>query len=345
MLKAGTGPDSTIRVGQVSIRASRHSPTSEGRDISQPRTTANRTYRHEALLWRDVDEFLSSTLPFISDGLAAEEPVMVAVVAERTAWLRDALGSDADDVLFVDMAELGRNPARIIPAWRDFVEQHQAASGSAVRGIGEPIWRGRRAEEIAESQLHEALLNVAVDPDTPFWLMCPYDARLDDEVIEEVYRSHPAVIAGGEYRGSHLYGGRSHVTTVFGQELPALGVPTAELTFTASQPQGVSSFVAIKAYGAGLAADRAANLAVAASELVANSIQRGAVCGTISLWIRDDAVICEVRDAVATSDPLTGRKATGKDHRRGQWVANQLSDLVQLRSTASGTTVRVHAWL
>ena len=39
--------------------------------------------------------------------------------------------------------ELGANPARIIPAWQEFVAEH-AAPGRRVRGIGEPIWAGRR---------------------------------------------------------------------------------------------------------------------------------------------------------------------------------------------------------
>jgi hypothetical protein len=41
-------------------------------------------------------------------------------------------------VKFVDMAKLGRNPARIIPAWQKFVDQH-SGYGRPVRGIGEPF--------------------------------------------------------------------------------------------------------------------------------------------------------------------------------------------------------------
>ena len=47
---------------------------------------------------------------------------------------------------------------------------------------------------------------------------------------------------------------------------------------------------------------------------------------------------------VPVDDPLLGRRApSGEDH-DALWVANQLCDLVQLRSTTSGTAVRVHAW-
>ncbi|MBA3530097.1 MAG: MEDS domain-containing protein, partial [Propionibacteriaceae bacterium] len=255
--------------------------------MTQPLTTkANRTYRHEALLWRDLDEFLAGTVPFIQGGLDAGEPVMVAVINARKESLLDALGPDADDVLFVDMAELGRNPARIIPAWRQFLDDH-SANGEPVRGIGEPIWFGRRPEEIIEGQLHEALLNVAVEPDTPFWLMCPYDVgQLDASVIEEAYRSHPAIVYVEQYRGSTLYGGRNHVDTVFGSELPPLSGTSIDRYFGPDDLRGISSFVAIRSYAAGMRADKAADLAVAVQELASSSIHRGASGGVIRLWAR-----------------------------------------------------------
>jgi MEDS: MEthanogen/methylotroph, DcmR Sensory domain len=184
------------------------------------------SYRHEAFFWRTADDFLASTLPFIRNGLDAGEPVMVAVIAARIALVRAALGKDAVRVHFVDMAELGRNPAHIIPGWQRFLEAH-SKDGQPMRGIGEPIWAGRRREEIVECQLHEALLNVAVDPEVPFWLLCPYNSDLlDDEVIAEAHRSHPVIIDSGAIPGSPLYGGARHVEHFFGAGLPELdGVP------------------------------------------------------------------------------------------------------------------------
>jgi hypothetical protein len=60
-------------------------------------------------------------VPFIRDGWEAGEPVMVAVGPLHMKWLRDALDGRAD-VEFVDMEELGRNPAQIIPAWQQFLD-------------------------------------------------------------------------------------------------------------------------------------------------------------------------------------------------------------------------------
>ena len=104
---------------------------------------------------------------------------MVAIRGSRLPALRSALGPAAAEVLFVDMTELGHNPARIIPGWRRFLDE-RCVDDQPVRGVGEPIWAGRRPAEVAEAQLHEALLNVAVDPDTPMWLRCPYDMDVAD---------------------------------------------------------------------------------------------------------------------------------------------------------------------
>lgn len=55
-------------------------------------------FRHEALLYDGADDFLAGALSFIRDGLAAGEPVLVAVDAEKMQALRDALGLDAERV-------------------------------------------------------------------------------------------------------------------------------------------------------------------------------------------------------------------------------------------------------
>ena len=187
------------------------------------RTRAHETYRHECVLYAGTGGFLDAVVPFVRDGLARQEPVMVAVAEPRLRALRSALGEDAERVVFADMADLGHNPALIIPAWRDFTDRY-SGTGRPVRGIGEPIWATRRPDEIVEAQLHEALLNMAVPPDVPLWLLCPYDtAALDEQVLAEAHRSHPVIVDSGDYRGSTGYGGTVHVEELFGAALPDPG--------------------------------------------------------------------------------------------------------------------------
>jgi MEDS: MEthanogen/methylotroph, DcmR Sensory domain len=305
---------------------------------------AQQSYRHEAFMWRDPDDYASVLGPFVQDGLAAGEAVMVAVVRRHADWLRESLGTQARKVKFVDMAKLGGNPARIIPAWQKFVDQHSGL-GRPVRGIGEPIWAGRRPEEILECQMHEALLNVAVDPKIPLWLICPYDLEgLDPSVISEAHRSHPAVMDGDRYHGNSQYGGRAHVEAMFSSDLPELDGKPAEYSFTPESVDRVFNILTLEAYGAGLWSDKVTDVAATTRRLASCSLRRGAMEGTIRIWDAPHALICEVSDDTMIDDVLAGRRALASSDRDGLSAANRKCDLVQLRSTESGTTVRLHMW-
>jgi len=123
-------------------------------------------FRHEALLYSGDDGFLAGTVPFLSKAIDTEQPALVVVSAARIAMLREALTGSGDYIFFADMTAVGRNPARIIPAWREFLDLH-ATDGRPVRGIGEPIWPARTPAELVECQRHEALLNVAFAESSP----------------------------------------------------------------------------------------------------------------------------------------------------------------------------------
>jgi hypothetical protein len=304
---------------------------------------ARQSFRHEALLWRDADDYRDVLVPFIDEGIAAGEPVMVATVAEHEQWLRDGLGRVADEVRFVDIAQHARNPSRIMPVWQEFLDG--AGRGQPVRGVGEPIWPGRRSEEIAEVQLLEALVNLAVDPGLPFWLVCPYDlGSLDPSVVDEARRSHPALLGTDGYRGSPSYGGRSHIESMFEAELEELTGASAAMTYDPSSVGRLYAFVVAQASSAGVSADRAVELAAASQRLAAGSLHRGATRGRLIIWDQADAVICELVDEVRLGDPLAGRRAPLAADVDGLWYVNQHSDLFRLRSGAAGTTVRIYAW-
>jgi anti-sigma regulatory factor (Ser/Thr protein kinase) len=307
---------------------------------------AHDSFRHEAYLYRGEQDFLASTAAFVREGVAAGQPVMVAVVPQRLERLREDLGTDADDVWFVDMAALGHNPAGIIPAWQGFVEAF-SDGGQPVRGVGEPVWAGRREAEIAECQLHEALLNMAVAADTPLWLRCPYDvAALDDSVLHEMRRSHPVLVDAGEYRGSTSYGGSDLVESMFGEPLGSPGPGCVSVDFGATDLSLVRAIVRDTVERAGLGPDVVDDVELAVHELSTNSVRHGGGRGTLLTWQEPEALVLEVRDTGVITDRLAGRRqpATGAPGSRGLWLANQLCDLVQLRSDAGGTTVRVMTW-
>jgi anti-sigma regulatory factor (Ser/Thr protein kinase) len=85
---------------------------------------------------------------------------------------------------------------------------------------------------------------------------------------------------------------------------------------------------------------------LAVDELACNSVEHGGGRGTLRTWTDPAAVVFEVSDPGVIEDPLVGRGTVEPlaDGGRGIWMANQLCDLVQVRSSASGTTVRLHSW-
>lgn len=305
------------------------------------------SYRHEALLYSDLDGFAAGTLPFIREAVAAEEPILVVLAEDRIDALRQQLGGEAEQVHFADMAEVGVNPARIIPAWQHFIAEHSPA-GRRLRGIGEPIWAGRSAAELSECQRHEALLNVAfADPD--FWLLCPYDtSALEPEVIEEARRNHPYVRDSGVTEASGSFPGTEALAAPFEERLPAR--PEEALIYLiggAECLRELRAFVIHHAVEAGLSALRTSDLVFAANELAANSVKHGGGSGELYLWREAEAVVCEVCDRGRIDDPLVGRVRPTIDDLggRGLWMANQLCELVQIRSLADGVVVRVHKHL
>ena len=272
--------------------------------------------------------------------LEAGEPALVAVSRGPRALLEEALGGDATEVLFADMEGLGRNPARIVPFWREFVD----ACGGPVRGIGEPVWPGREHHEIDECQRHESLLNVAFGG-LPAWsLLCPYDgSALDEEVLARIGDSHRHVVgdAAGEVSG-YL-----DKVDCFAGEFPGPPPVMDAFGFARDGLPQVRRRVERAATLVGMPAETAADLVLASSELAANSISHGGGTGTLRAWRDGERFVVEVEDGGTIEEPLAGRVRPEETQisGRGLWLANQLCDLVQIRSGANGTAVRLHAAL
>jgi anti-sigma regulatory factor (Ser/Thr protein kinase) len=302
-----------------------------------------RGFRHEALFYSGVGGFLGGVLPFIREGVRAGEDVLVVVGAPKIGLLRSRLNGEASAVRFADMAEIGGNPARIIPAWREFVKAGTSMS-RPFRGVGEPVYPERNADELAECQLHESLLNLAFDGGPAWRLLCPYDAEtLGGDVLDEARRTHPFVWQDGDERLSERY---------LSSAGPSLDLPLPEprtgavhvLEFDGGSLRRVRRFVAEHARLAVLSPERVDEVVLAVNEVTTNTVRHGGGRGTLRLWLQGDVLVVEVRDRGSIGDPLVGRGAPAlqQEGGRGLWLVNQLCDLVQLRSSTKGAAVRLH---
>jgi anti-sigma regulatory factor (Ser/Thr protein kinase) len=301
-------------------------------------------FRHEALLYSGHDGFVAGTIPFIRAGLEADEPVLAMVSQTKIDLLREALNGAADDVHFADMHEVGSNPARIIPAWREFVDNYGIA-GRSLRGIGEPIWSERSPAELVECQRHESLLNLAFGDGCAMRLLCPYDTHaLDGAVIAEAHRSHPVIVEDGAERDSDSYHGIDLVAAPFAHPLSSPPRDAATLVFTGDTLDAVRHFIATKAEQVGMDSVGRSDLVLAVNEVATNSVVHGGGDGTLIVWREDETLVCELRDSGHFDHPLAGRERPhpGRVGGHGLWLANQLCDLVQVRSFSTGTVVRLH---
>ncbi len=301
-------------------------------------------FHHETLFYGGEHGFLEGTVPFINDALAAEEPVLVAVADDKIDALKQALGRDEARVSFTDMRLLGHNPARIIPAWRQFLKDN-ASEDRPVRGIGEPIWPGRSAAELVECQVHELLLNLAFDEGPAWRLLCPYDLDgLDERVIESARRSHPFIAGKGDRRksASYLHG----AADPFGGALPPPRDEAPLMAFSGGELGGVRLRLYEWASGLDLGSERTEHLVLAVTELASNSVRHGGGGGRLRMWREEGALLVEVQDRGRIEEPLVGRVRPGPDQPtgRGLWLVNQLCDLVQIRSAPTGSVVRVHMY-
>ena len=303
-------------------------------------------FSHVAFLYNDLAEFLDETCGFVREGLERDEAVLVATGGDRLAGLRSFFATEPD-VQLVEMSEVGANPARIIPVWRQFLDEHVAA-GRSVRGIGEPIWAGRTEAELAECHQHESLLNLAFGAGPGWRLLCPYDvSALPEDVIEEARANHPLVLDGGHWSASDMYHPERARRALRHRPLPPAPTGALELVFTVGDLAAVRRVVQRSSLAEGLVESSTDDLVLCVDEVASNSLLHGGGDGVLRMWREPTELICEISDAGSIADPLVGRENPAVDRLggRGLWMANQLCDLVQVRSGASGTVVRLHVHL
>jgi anti-sigma regulatory factor (Ser/Thr protein kinase) len=298
-------------------------------------------FRHPALFYRGIDEYLDGTLPFIEEGLAAGDPVAVAVPGAKLEPLRAGLAGSASRVQLIDMTRAGRNPGRILPGvLLAFADDHRDAE--RVRIIGEPIWPGRTEVEYPACVQHEALINQAFTGRN-VEILCPYDAAgLSDDVLVDAERTHPTVIGSAGRRRSSRYA-PDEVLAEYNEAMPAS--PGAVTLFVdADTLSQARAFAMAEAQRAGLGPDRVDDFEFAVNELITNSIEHARSPCAMRVWVEEGHLVGEVSDLGRLADPLAGRRPAPPEQPRGRGLllVNHLTDLVRIHRSDQGTTIRVY---
>lgn len=302
---------------------------------------------HHAQLYDGEAEYLELVVDFVREGTRSGDHVLVLAAAARLSSLRSALAPLPARVRLTDAAAVGANPARLIPLWREFLDS--LGPDDRARGVAEPVSGSSGDAVRAERAIHESLLNRAFGDDRPFWLVCPYAAAGSDEQLEGQLGSNHAVVTRDGEAPRPAVPHRS--VEAEDRSLPparelAPPSPGAErLTVDRAGMAALRRRVRARGDAAGLDAARGADFALAVHEVVANSVRHGGGAGRVALWEEGGALLCQVEDGGRFDAPLAGRVRPSVEDGggRGLWMANQLCDLVQIRSFPDGTVVRLHS--
>ena len=295
------------------------------------------TGRHEALLYRDLDELRDAVRAFVGARSRAGEPTL-AVVSRNT---RRRLGGALEEQAAVhELERIAPNPARLLPFLQDWLSEHDGHG----RIVAEPVWAGQGRAETAEALRHEAMLNVVLGAGAA--MLCAYDAAgLDDDALAGAEVTHPHV---RDVSGSHpsprfedplvASGGRH-----WPMREPADPDSVSVLHFDGdlgTLRRAVVDHPSVRA----LSRIRRDELVLAFNEAATNAVRHGDGLARARLWQDGDRVVSEISSPAPLADPLAGGRRPDPEATsgRGLWLINELCDLVEMRAAGAGVTLRMH---
>ncbi|WP_328675661.1 MEDS domain-containing protein [Streptomyces sp. NBC_01261] len=308
--------------------------------------------KHHAGIHSSDEEFLAVVVPFLRDGIVAEEePDPVVITTPRKLdLLRDALGPDARQVDFRDSARWYRgSPANSMATALDYYVTHAGPEG-LLHMTGEPVWDGRSPRQIPEWKRYEALateLFTGAPPD----LMCLYDTRTaPPDVVDAARHTHPTELNRQGVQPSSLFTEPAAYAT---QDLGPLPAPPRDAVGVGLDGDLTAGdrFAADQARARGMAPEEAARFGQAVSGATRYAASQGCERAHLRLWSTRQRIICELRTPRGRiTDPFLGFRPPGAEVRPedGLWHTRQVCEFVDMRSgdgAKEGWTIRMETAL
>jgi anti-sigma regulatory factor (Ser/Thr protein kinase) len=304
-----------------------------------PDVAAAQGLRHTVLFYRNLPEYRAAVRHYAQAGLDNGEPVLLAL--PRPAVVLPAYQPALrDQVAVTDLSDLGRNPARIIPALLAFAHA-RGHGGGRVRILCESIWPGRTPAEVREASWHDGLMDRAL-ADVPATLVCPYSAGLPSDVLSTAAGTHPWQFGSDAFAPSPAYTEAAWPASRQ-QALPS-PPPDAAMIEYRSDLRPLRAMITDVGQRARLPTGKVTDLTIAVNEIAANTLRHTSAGGVARAWQSGGEVVCQLSDTGFIDDPMAGLRRNAIDEPGGQglWLVNQLCDLVEIRTGAAGTVVRLH---
>jgi len=297
---------------------------------------------HEAGFYRSDAEFRALIVPFVEDGLAAGQPVIIGYDDRKASLLRSWLPSTAGVTFITDNALYAR-PAKAIASYWKIFEQHIAAGATRIRIAGDVPHEGNGGR-FAGWDCYESAINTVWDQ-FPVLSRCLYDATTAaPRVLDIARRTHPYIaLPSGQVQEN----GRYQRPADF-QPLPSDPEPLerAPLALEVTDPSAAQIRRAVTSIGHGqVPAPILQDLEIGASEAVSNAWRHGRPPVTVRIWAASGRIVVHVHDTgPGPANPLAGLLpawASPEFEHSGLWLIRTLDLDTALIRSPDGFTVRL----
>lgn len=301
-------------------------------------------YTHRALFHDGNEELVAELVPFVTEGIEADERVVVVVSSAVGDLLRERIGPELAFDLW-NSTDVYTYPVQTLAAYVDTVRA-ATEQGRRMRVAGQPIWSGLSPLATTEWTCVEAACNV-VFADSPLLMLCPYDtSRLDPAVIAAARRTHPEIHHGSHLATSPEFSPADHQSGVRSSGLPLRPASSEQISmFSSTDLSAVLSFVEDFARTRATSAGRITDLQLALEELLTRSIDYRVGAAQLHIWTTDDELVVEVESSGLLASPFAGYlppSTSSPAAEEGLWLAGQKCDLIAVRQHNGHTTVRLH---
>jgi hypothetical protein len=311
--------------------------------------TGRDEFVHRALLYGSRQDFLDSAVPFLRAGHRADDAVVAVVAPPVSAALRERLGDPAAArIEFIDAAEWFRGgPVQVLGSCHDRARADWWPRGR-LRLLAEPVWDGLTPLETREWKRHECLLNV-VFAGTPTMIVCAYDRTgPPSDVLDAAVRTHPELAGPEGTRASERFTDPARFyAECNAAPLPEPPADAVRRTFATGGLPSLRDFLTAEAARHGLPGARTLPFVLAVNEVATGIIRDGGGRGALWVWAEHADLVCEVADpGRALTDRFLGHvPPEGNDTDAAMWAVRRLCHIVEIRSGARGTRIRLRVRL
>ena len=297
--------------------------------------------RHDAFLYDSDDAFVAQMGAHLHAGLREGAHAVAVTTSHNRGLLRESLGADADNVVFVDRDEWYRQPASVLAGFDRVLREAATAGAPSVYAIGE-VRFGTTPQEWDRWTAYEATVD-RVLAGRDLTVICPYDERvLPASVLAGACTTHAHVITDTR-RPSAAYADAGAVMRAHTQAPEPL--PQLRALAPPHGTRGLRELLAGAMTADGIPDPMARDMLLAASEVFTNARQHGGGVTSVRVGRVGTHFVCEIADAGAgLDDPLAGYRPPrpAQTSGAGLWVARQATSAIEfLRSDGGGLTVRL----